>query len=56
MRFLNMPDEKNIIYCVLVDDSGRIQSTHMMTPSLAKAALEDASEYIDRRKDERDGN
>ena len=43
-----MPDEKNVIYCVHVDDDGRVVNTSMLTTSCANYMLESAK-LIDNR-------
>jgi hypothetical protein len=51
MRFINMPDKNSVIYCVLVDESGSILNTSMLTASHAKHILESASEMFKNRKE-----
>jgi hypothetical protein len=46
-----MPIEDNIIYCVQVDESGRMENVHMLTPNRASKILENAIETMSRRKE-----
>ena len=46
-----MPNEKDIIYCILLDDSGRMVNTSMLTISHAKHILESAAKLLSDRKE-----
>jgi hypothetical protein len=47
-----MPEKKNILYCILVDDNGKMERVNMITNIKAAQALACANRMLIGRNDE----